>query len=229
MIDAEGPNPPDKHGNKYIFTYFDCLSHGILLEPMKCLNHSEVRRAFARCIFRSRSIPVMLRTDRGPKFRNALFGEYAALLGMRHRLATAMRPCEMGANERIHQETQKLLGLVLNDVAKGQPGDWSEFLVLVEYLIDLTPGQHGWAPRDLQCKWSLALPLEKDLSRLEIGKFEPVSDYARRLFQQYREVRTVGMDHHAKASETRSKLAKRFRRQTELKVGDRVVYRDPKA
>jgi hypothetical protein len=99
----------------------------------------------------------------------------------------------------------------------------------VEYLIDLTPGQHGWAPRDLHSKWSFALPLEKDQARLEIGKFEPVSDYARRLFQQYREVRTFVMDHYAKASELRSKLANRFRKQIELKVGDRVVYRDPKA
>ena len=27
-------------------TYFDCLSHAVLLEPMRSLTHSEVRRAF---------------------------------------------------------------------------------------------------------------------------------------------------------------------------------------
>ena len=108
---------PDKDGNKYVLTYLDVLSHSLLLEPLKSLTHGEVRRAVSRCLFRSRTLPVLLRTDRGAEFRNALMEEYAALMGMRHKLSTAMRPCELGANERVHQETQKVLGFLLNDVA----------------------------------------------------------------------------------------------------------------
>ena len=87
------------------------------------------------------------------------------------------------------------MGLILNDVVKGQPNDWGELLVLVEYVVSLTPGPHGWCPRDFSQRWSLALPLEKDLSCLDVGQFEPVSEYARTLFQQYREVKAVAMDH----------------------------------
>jgi hypothetical protein len=111
MCDMEGPNPPDKDGNKYVLTYLDVLSHSLLLEPLKSLTHGEVRRVFSRCLFRPRTLPVLLRTDRGAEFRNALMEEYAALMGMRHKLSTAMRPCELGPNERVHQETQKVLGL----------------------------------------------------------------------------------------------------------------------
>ena len=228
MVDMEGPNPPDHAGHRWILTYFDCLSHGVLLEPLKALNHSEVRRAFSRAIFRSRTLPVLLRTDRGKEFRNVLLAEYTALMGMRHHFATAMRPCEMGANERMHQETQKILGLLLNDVARGQPGDWGEFLPVVQFVIDNTPGPHGYAPRDLERRWSLALPLERELFPLDALEFEPMSDYTRALFQSYREIKVKVMRHWQAASEARARLANRHRRQTHLKPGDRVVYRDPK-
>jgi len=228
MVDMEGPNPPDREGNRWVLTYFDCLSHGVLLEPLKRLTHSEVRRAFARAIFRARTIPVLLRTDRGQEFRNTLLAEFVALMGMQHKFSTAMRPCEMGANERMHQETQKLMGILLNDVARGQPSDWGEFLVVIEFVVENTPGPHGWAPRDLERRWSVALPLEKDLLPLDMLQFEPVSEYARSLFQQYREVKVKVMEYWKNSSEARARLANRFRKQLTLRPGDRVVYRDPK-
>ena len=224
----EGPNPEDRGGHRYIFTYLDVLSHSLLLEPVKSLVHGEVRRAFSRCVFRSRTLPVLLRTDRGIEFRNTLMEEYAALMGMRHKLSTAMRPCELGANERIHQETQKVLGFLLNDVARAQPGDWGEFLPLVEYVIDNTPGPHGWTPRDLSHGWSAALPLEKELLPLTAYQFEPISEYARQLFLRYREIKVKVTQHWQNASEARSRLANRFRRDVAVSEGDRVVYRDPK-
>jgi len=154
--------------------------------------------------------------------------EYAALMGMRHKLSTAMRPCELGPNERVHQETQKVLGFLLNDVARGQPGDWGEFLPLVEYVIDNTPGPHGWTPRDLTHGWSTALPLEKDLQPLSALSFEPISEYARNLFLRYREIKVRVLKHWRDASEARARLANRFRKDTPVACGDRVVYRDLK-
>jgi len=228
MIDCEGPNPEDRFGNRFSLTYLDCLSHGVLLEPMKNLSHSEVRRAFSRCVFRSRTLPVLLRSDRGQEFRNVLMEEYCALLNMRHRFSMRMRPCEMGPNERVHQEVQKVLGLVLNDVAKGQPDEWSEFLVVVEYVLENTPGPHGLTPRDIDRRWSVALPLEKDLTPLDMLSFEPVTEYVKALFKQYREVKVKVLDHWRKSSEARANLANRYRKALTLKEGDRVVYRDPK-
>ena len=68
MIDCEGPsNPPDSAGHHYILSYLCLLSHGVLLEPIKQLTFSEVRRAFARCVFRSGTLPLLVRSDRGPE------------------------------------------------------------------------------------------------------------------------------------------------------------------
>ena len=64
--------------------------------------------------------------------------------------------------------------------------------------------------------------------KFEVGKFEGISDYARRLFQQCREVKTVVVGHFKNASALRASLANRFRKQTVLQPGDLVVHRDPK-
>ena len=65
-VDCEGLNREDRDGYRYSLTDFDCLSHAVLLEPLKSLTHSEVRRAFTRCVLRSRTLPALVRSDRGP-------------------------------------------------------------------------------------------------------------------------------------------------------------------
>ena len=82
MIDFEGPNPPDQYGNKYVLTYFCCLSHEVLLEPGACLSMEEVRRCFSRAMFRSRTLPLLIRSDRGQEFQSAIFTEYCDLMGI---------------------------------------------------------------------------------------------------------------------------------------------------
>ena len=161
----------------------------------------------------------MLRTDRGQEFKSAIFEEYCSLMGMRHHVSAAMRPCEMGPNERVHQECQKILGFMLNDVARGQANEWSEYLPVVEFVIAVTPGAHGWCPRDLSRKRSAASPLERELLSLEVGSFENMTQYTRDLFKSYREVKADVMEHLRKSSAVRAELANRHRKQTTYQVG----------
>ncbi|CAJ1346559.1 unnamed protein product, partial [Effrenium voratum] len=150
-VDCEGPNKEDHAGNRYSLTYMDCLSHAVYLEPLRALNHAEVRG----------------HTDR-----------------------------------------------------------WGDLLAVVECCIDTTPGPHGYTPRDLDRAWSLGVPLEKDLLKSTL-EFEPVLDWARKIFGQYKAVSKVVKDHLTSASEARVRLANRYRREVDLKAGDRVVWRAP--
>ena len=230
MVDMEGPSsPPDTDGNIYTLTYMCLLCHAVLLEPMKRLVFSEVRRAFSKCMFRSGTLPLLLRSDRGPEFRNQMLREYTSLVGIRQRFGTAWRPVEQGAVERMHQEEQKLLGILVHDVMKSYPNEWTELLPVIEFLIYNTPGPHGLTPRDIDRRWSLALPLEKELMPFQALSFEPISEHAKNLFKTYRELRAVVIKHYADASEQRAKLANRFRRSRTLEPGMKVVYRDPRA
>ena len=230
MVDCEGSSqPPDERGNTYTLTYLCCMCHAVFLEPMLNLSAREVRRAFARAIFRSGTIPKLLRSDRGPEFKNLLMKEFCALIGLRHRLGTPWRPVEQAGVERVHQEMQKILGILLLDVIRTVRSYWSELLVVVEFVIYTTPGPHGYTPRDIDRRWSVSSPLAKDLAPFEILEFEPTSDYVQRIFAEYRVIMETILKWYAASSEKRAKLANRYRRARELTVGMRVVYRDPRA
>ena len=73
MIDLEGPSTPaDKSGNIYVMTYICVVCYGVLLEEPTACNRHEARRMFANCMFRSGRVPRMIRSDRGPEFKNAI-------------------------------------------------------------------------------------------------------------------------------------------------------------
>ena len=220
-VDCEGPNREDRWGFRYSITYMDCLSHAVLIEPIRSLSHAEVRRAFAKCVFRSRTLPTLVRSDRGIEFRNAMMAEFCALLGMKQKFSMAMRPCEMGSNERMHQEVQKTLHVIIREVVHGDGEEWSELLPLVEYILDNSPGPHGYTPRDLERSWSLGLDLEKDLIKDSL-QFEPISEWGRKQFAQFQTLARKVSHHWEKASAARAKLANRYRRNVEFAVGDRV-------
>ena len=229
MIDCEGSShPPDAAGNTYVLTYYCCMCHGVLMEPMKNLTHSEVRRAFSRCIFRSGTIPRIMRSDRGPEFKNLLMQEFTALVGLRHRFGTPWRPNEQSGVERIHQEMQKLLGMLLIDILQADPSYWTEVLPVVEFVVYNTPGPHGFTPRDIDRRWSSGTPLEHELQPLAVLDFEPLSDYMRKIFTEYRSIRATVSEWYRKSSEKRAAQANRFRRNRTIEVGMRVVYRDPR-
>ena len=227
-VDCEGPNREDREGLQYSLTYFDCLSHAVLLEPMRSLTHSEVRRAFVRCVLRSRTMPSLVRSDRGAEFKNALMAELSVMLGAEWRFSAPLRPCELGANERVHQEVQKVLGAVVRQVGSTVGDTWSDWLVVAEYVIDNTPGPHRYTPRDLERSWSLALPLARDVLR-DALEFEPITEWARGQFKQFAELSAAVKAHWDRSSAARAKLANRHRRTVDLKPGDRVVWNAPKA
>ena len=81
IVDCEGPSTPsDYQGNTRDLTYLCAVCGGVFLEPMKGVSASEVRHAFARCMFRAGSLPSLVRSDRGSEFKNALMSEFFALV-----------------------------------------------------------------------------------------------------------------------------------------------------
>ena len=99
-------------------TYMCNFSGAILLEPAAHLKAAEVRRLFAKCMFRSGTLPLVVRTDRGPEFTNALMKEFLSLMGVYQKLGTAYRPCEQGRVERMHREVQRTIAILVRDVVK---------------------------------------------------------------------------------------------------------------
>jgi transposase InsO family protein len=144
----------------------------------------------------------MLRSDHGPEFRNLRRKELLALAGLRHRLGAPWRPTEQSGVERIHQEMQKMLGIILLDILQAVPSYWSEALPVVEFVIYNTPGPHKFTPRDTDHRWSVASPLEQELIPFEILGHEPMTEYVQMIVADYRQVRETILEHYQQSSET---------------------------
>ena len=69
-----------REGHRYSITYVCCLSHAVLLEPMRSLTHGDVRKPFMKCVLCSRTLPTLIRSDRGVEFKNALMQELNGFL-----------------------------------------------------------------------------------------------------------------------------------------------------
>ncbi len=118
-----------------------------------------------------------------------LMAEYSSLIGLCHRFGTPWRPMEQGLVESRHIETRKVMGMLVKDIMQCFPNETGELLHVVGIIIYNTPGPHGYTPRDIDRQWSLATPLEKELQPFVVNQFEPMSDYVRTLFRNYREIR----------------------------------------
>ena len=229
MVDLEGPsNPADKNGCKYTMTYICCLCQGLLLESSPRITAAEVRSMFANCVMRSGTIPTLIRTDRGPELKNVFMSEYSSMLGMGHPFGTPWRPMEQGLVEFRHLETQKVMGMFAKDIMQCFPNETGELLHVVEFIVYNTPGPHGYTLRDIDRRWSMATPLDKELQLFVVNQFEPITDYLKSLFKNYREIRVRVLGWLKDASAKRADLANRFRRFKNIQPGDEVVVRDPR-
>ena len=55
--------------------------------------------------------------------------EFAALVCLKHKFGAPWRPIEQASVERIHQEVQKILGIMTQEVFKTFPDEWTEIRV----------------------------------------------------------------------------------------------------
>ena len=74
------------------------------------------------------------------------------------------------------------MGMLVKDIMQCFPNETGELLHVVEFIVYNTPGPHGYTPRDIDRRWSLSTPLDKELQPFAVCQFEPMSDFARNLF-----------------------------------------------
>ena len=178
---------------------------------------------FACCMLRSGTVPNMLRSDRGPEFKNAIMAEYAAGVGLNRGFGTPWRPMEQGAVEEIHVETQKVYGMMVKDIMRCFPNETAELQYVVEFVIYNTPLAHGYTPRDIDRRWSSVSPLEKELKMFEVKKTGTMSEYCAQLFKNYREIRIRVLNFLRLGQEKRRELANRHTKQNVVKPRMKVV------
>ena len=81
----------------------------------------------------------MVQTDNGPEVHNCLMGEFMALLSIRHRRSSPYRAWEQGKVESSHKGRRQLTGIMVHDVFRMEPTEWSEALPVVDFVRCNTP------------------------------------------------------------------------------------------
>ena len=149
-----------------------------------------------------------------------------AILGIGQKFGTPWRPMEQGLVEGKHKEVQKLFGILVKDVMKCFPDEVSELLHVVEYMIYNTPGPHGYTPRDMDRRWSMKTPLERELHGVRIDETEPIQEKVRNMFIAYDQVRKQVLELKRQDAMQRADLSNRRRVGKKIQPGDYVLVRD---
>ena len=107
IIDCQGPFTKSEQGNHYVVSYH-CTFLGVCkVQPFPRLTKQEFLRAMVTCVMRSRRIPDIVRTDRGPEMTSAVMEEFCVLCNVKQYLGAAFTPRHQGPGERKHQEVMK--------------------------------------------------------------------------------------------------------------------------
>jgi hypothetical protein len=115
-MDVIGPIPPSKRGHAHILVIQDMTSRLVELVPLEKNDGDQVAEAFVGTWVRRYGAPMRLLTDRGTPFLGEIMRAVCRLFGIQKANTTAYRPEGNGANERMHQELTKYLGIYLANV-----------------------------------------------------------------------------------------------------------------
>ena len=162
--------------------------------------------------------------------RSLIFLEMTALLGVTRKFGTQWRPWEQGSVESEHKADQIQLAILVMEVFRCYPEEWSTLLPCIEFLRANTPHTSLWlTPRDIAMSWSLGSPLSRELAPFETAVDEPLTERARREFAQFRTLRAMLQNLKTRESRRNAELANRHRVERTVCQGDVVLYRDPAA
>ena len=206
LIDVQGPFTKAETGEQYTLSYHSLQLRVPLVEPFQSLQAGYFSRALVACLMRSRQIPDVVRSDRGPEMRSAVNREFHAILSIKQTMGAALTPRHQGPGERAHQVVMEQHMMLMHAICLAFPQEWPSLMPAVEYLYWTTPqGSHGLSAHDMLCGSSIATPNDNRLAPFLVPSGLPQTDVAARLFSNFRELYTLFM--RVKTEETlRSQL-----------------------
>uniref|UniRef100_A0A3P9HCQ1 Gypsy retrotransposon integrase-like protein 1 n=1 Tax=Oryzias latipes TaxID=8090 RepID=A0A3P9HCQ1_ORYLA len=127
---------PPSRDYTVIFTVIDRFSKAAQFIPLVQLPTArETANLLIDHVFRHHGIPSDIVSDRGPQFVSQVWRAFCSALGASTSLSSGYHPQSNGQAERANQELEAMLRCL---VAQNQ-GDWSDYLVWVEYAHNNHP------------------------------------------------------------------------------------------
>ena len=118
-----------------------------MLEPFHSLQAGHFSKALIKCILRTRTIPDIVRSDRGPEMVNRITEEFLQICNVKHILGAALTPRHQGLVERNHQVTLSNQLILMQAVTSAHPQEWPPLLPVVECPNDGAEHRRTQGPR----------------------------------------------------------------------------------
>ena len=133
-------------------------------------------------------MPRVVRTDRGPEFRNLVMHELMAIGADAYRIfGSAFTPRHQGLNERGHQKMLQDHRILMEAVCHAQPQEWSSLVSAVQYLYHVSAQSVlGISARDMSVGYSIAQDTHKALLPFKVPTGVAETDVCVRLFDNFR-------------------------------------------
>ena len=96
IIDCCGPYTKAESGEQYILVYICTVLKVPMLEPFVSLQAGHFSRALVKCILRTRVVPDVVRSDRGPEMVSKINEEFLSICNAKHVLGAALTPRHQG-------------------------------------------------------------------------------------------------------------------------------------
>ena len=125
------------------------------LETMRSLTAGRFSRVLVSCVLRSRIIPDVVRTDRGPEMTSAVMNEFNVLCNSQQIFGAAYTPRHQGPGELKHVEVMQHWLLLMHHIAGAFSTEWCKLAPVVEYLIDTEINETGFSAYELQTGYAL--------------------------------------------------------------------------
>jgi transposase InsO family protein len=136
-FDLIGPLPTTLSGNRFILNAVDRATKRTVLMALPNKEARTVARAIVRLICWHGSAPVVIQTDQGTEFVNAVVRDLTHLLGITHVKGAAYHPQTNGQAERMNLQIEQMLA-IFGDV---EQRTWDMDLDFVMYALNATPSE----------------------------------------------------------------------------------------
>jgi len=125
--------PTGKKGNDAIWVVVDRLTKSALFFPMKMTDSvDKLAKLYVNEVIRLHGVPVLIISDRDPRFTSRLWPSLQRVMGTKLNLSTAFHPQTNGQSKRTIQTLEDLLRSCMLEFG----GNWVDVLPLVEFTYN---------------------------------------------------------------------------------------------
>ena len=189
MIDVQGPFPKSDMGNQYLLSWHCTCLKVPKLCAFQSLQQGHFLRAVVSCLMKTRVVPYVWRSDRGPEMVNTVQDEFRAILVAKHIKGAALTPRHQGLNERGHQEVLTNHIILMKQICDAYPQEWCSLVESLEYLYDTEPqGEFGLSAHDMTTGYALAQDVDKRLAPFMVPTGTAQTELAAKVFDRFKDL-----------------------------------------